>query len=392
MRTLARLATAVGIVLLALLATAGWAHAGDGRDPTAIPPSDPPDQIVVLSGDQTVIDADRTVDLVAVARGDVVVNGTVDGAVIVGNGTAIIRGEVTGDVVVFRGRAVVEDGATVGGNVFSSGRPLVGDRATVDGDVEKVQFTAIANAFGTAVFIFWWLAVTVSTLVAGLVFTGAFSAMARRTVDAGRDAVPASILAGAGATIALPLLSVALLFTLIASPLGLAGLAAMAPLYLVGYVCGALVLGHLILRDRVHLIGSFALGWLILRVVGLLPVFGGLLTFAATVFGLGALLVAAWRLTRPAPVEGPQASEPVLVPAGGGTGIESAGGAAVDRSDVPADTDRQRADEPDPADGDGDAHDAPDGGSSDAADSGSDSGGDGGGGGGDGGDGGGGGD
>lgn len=372
MSTLARLATAVGIVLLSLLATGGGAHAGDGRDPTAIPPSDPPDQIVVISGDQTVIDDDRTVDLVAVARGDVVINGTVDGAVIVGSGTAIIRGEVTGDVVVFRGRAVVEDGATIGGNVFSSSRPQVGDRATVDGDVEKVQFTAIANAFGTAVFIFWWLAVTVSTLIAGLVFTGAFSAMARRTVDAGRDAVAGSILAGAGATIALPLLSVALLFTLIASPLGLAGLSALAPLYLVGYVCGALILGHLILRDRVHLIGSFALGWLILRVVGLLPVLGGLLTFAATVFGLGALLVAAWRLTRPTPVEAPEAPEPALVPAGsgGGAGVATTTSEPVARSDVPAEVTPERDDRPDEGDTGGGEVDQ-----GDAGDSGSDGGG-----------------
>jgi len=299
MRTLARLAAALGIVLVSLLATASSAHAVDGPESTAIPPADPPDQIVVLSGDQTVIDDDRTVELVAVARGDVVIDGRVDGPVIVGSGTAIIRGEVTGDVVVFRGRAVVEDGATVGGNVFSSGRPLIGDEATVDGDVERVQFSAIANAFGTAVWIFWWLAVSLSTLVAGLVFAGAFGAMARRTVTAGRDAVPGSILAGAGAAIGLPLLSVALLLTLISSPLGLAGLSAMAPLYLLGYVCGALFLGSLILQDKVGPVLAFSVGWLILRIVGLLPLFGGLITFAVTVYGLGALLVAVWQMTRP---------------------------------------------------------------------------------------------
>ena len=36
-------------------------------------------------------------------------------------------------------------------------------------------------------------------------------------------------------------------------------------------------------------------GWAILRVVALIPILGGLVWFAAVVFGLGALAVAIWR-------------------------------------------------------------------------------------------------
>jgi type IV secretory pathway TrbD component len=36
-------------------------------------------------------------------------------------------------------------------------------------------------------------------------------------------------------------------------------------------------------------------GWAILRVVALVPILGGLVWFAAAVFGLGVLVVAIWR-------------------------------------------------------------------------------------------------
>ena len=43
---------------------------------------------------------------------------------------------------------------------------------------------------------------------------------------------------------------------------------------------------------------AFCGGLLILRVIDLIPVLGNLVTFAATVFGLGALTVAGWRAAR----------------------------------------------------------------------------------------------
>ena len=39
---------------------------------------------------------------------------------------------------------------------------------------------------------------------------------------------------------------------------------------------------------------AFLAGWAILRVVALIPILGGLVWFAAVVFGLGALVVAIW--------------------------------------------------------------------------------------------------
>jgi hypothetical protein len=49
---------------------------------------------------------------------------------------------------------------------------------------------------------------------------------------------------------------------------------------------------------------AFLAGWGILRVLALVPILGGLVSFAAMVFGLGALIVAIWRArttSHPAP-------------------------------------------------------------------------------------------
>jgi hypothetical protein len=40
---------------------------------------------------------------------------------------------------------------------------------------------------------------------------------------------------------------------------------------------------------------AFLAGWGILRVLALVPILGGLVGFAAVVFGLGALMVGIWR-------------------------------------------------------------------------------------------------
>ena len=48
----------------------------------------------------------------------------------------------------------------------------------------------------------------------------------------------------------------------------------------------------------------------ILRLVALIPVLGGLVWLVVTVFGLGALIVAAWRARRPY-----QAAPPAALPA-----------------------------------------------------------------------------
>lgn len=340
-----RLVAALGTLAAVLLLWAGASGAttrqdeggGDGGSCTEVTGVDV--QLLVRGG-PLVVESCTSTDAVVVGDSDVLVDrdARVDGPVVVVNGTAVIRGLVTGDVVVLRGRAVIERTAQVEGDVVSSQKPVVSERAEVDGSVERVQFTAILNGIGIAARVAWWVAISVSTLVAGLVFTGAFGGVAQRTVQTARNRVGPSIGTGVIASIGVPLVFGLLLFTLVATPLGLAGLAGMAPLYFLGWVAGALLVGQLILRDRTGPVLAFVLGWLILRVVGVLPILGGLITFAATVYGLGAVLVAIWYLTR-ATGTGDETTEPAPAPAV----------AADDASDTSAEATDDRASSEDPA-------------------------------------------
>jgi hypothetical protein len=69
----------------------------------------------------------------------------------------------------------------------------------------------------------------------------------------------------------------------------------------------ALLLGRRLLPEPRSVYLAFFVGLVILRIVGILPVLGGLVSAAATVYGVGALTIAAWRAAHTPP---PAYSEP----------------------------------------------------------------------------------
>ena len=66
-------------------------------------------------------------------------------------------------------------------------------------------------------------------------------------------------------------------------------------IYSLGYSASAWILGLSILRGPTAWAVAFLVGWTVLRVVALIPILGGLVWFAAVVFGLGTMAVAIWR-------------------------------------------------------------------------------------------------
>ena len=93
----------------------------------------------------------------------------------------------------------------------------------------------------------------------------------------------------------LPILAIIALVTIVGIPLGLGVLAALALIYTLGYSATAWIIGRRILRPATPWVLAFLLGWGILRLLALIPIVGGLIWFAAVVFGLGALTVTIWR-------------------------------------------------------------------------------------------------
>ena len=277
---------------LLLLAVAPASAAGQGADDS-------------FSGDRVVItgpvaiDRGETADDVVVIDGPVSVAGRVRGDLVVVSGRLRISGTVAGDVVAVADRATLAPGARVGGDlIYGDQRPVVPAGATVDGDVERVSVGEITDPVGFVGAAALWIAVSVSALVLGLLMLW----LAPRALDAAFDAARTSL----GPTIGwglllffgLPILAVIALVTLVGIPLGVALLLALLPLYAIGYTTSAWLLGRRLVGPPRGRVLAFLAGLAILRVLAIIPIVGGIVWFAATVVGLGALLVATWRARR----------------------------------------------------------------------------------------------
>jgi len=275
----------VGLLFLILLALATPAWAQDGQDSEAF---------VVLSG-RADVPADEQVGDLVVFHGSSTVDGTVDGSLTAFDAPVTISGRVNGDVVAFNGRVELRSGANVTGDVVSQDDPVVASGATIGGATRRVQTNARWDGFAWAGRLAFWLAVSVSTLVVGLVLLWLVGRGAGRILEAGRTRIGASIGWGLLVFFGLPILAILALVTVVGIPLGVGVLAALGLIYALGYSASAWILGRSILRTPTAWVVAFLLGWAILRAVALIPILGGLVWFAAVVFGLGALMVAIWR-------------------------------------------------------------------------------------------------
>jgi hypothetical protein len=264
-------------------ATPAWAQ--DGQDE---------DAFVVLSGRADVPEGEQVGDLVFF-HGSSTVDGTVNGSLTAFDAPVTISGRVNGDVVVFNGRVELRDGANVTGDVVSQSAPTVAEGATIEGETQRIQTNFNWDQFGWAGRLAWWLAVTLSTLVVGVVLLWLVGRGAGGIVEAARTGIGPSIGWGLLAFFGLPILGIIALVTIVGIPLGLGVLAALGLIYALGYSATAWIVGRRILREPTAWILAFLAGWAILRVLALIPVVGGLVGWAAVVFGLGALTVAIWR-------------------------------------------------------------------------------------------------
>ena len=273
-------------VLVAALASVTLAPAAGAQA------EDEVDNIVVLTGRAEVREGE-TVDVVFIADGPVVVDGTVRDAVIALNGDVLVRGTAQEDVVAADGRVTVADGGHIEGDVVSRRRPIVEEGGRLDGSWERWNPRAWTDATAVVGWLAFWLAVSVSTLILGLVL-GLLAPRAAAAVDAASRDVGPVILWGLVLLIGLPLVAVLAMVTLVGLPLGVGLLLALGLIYGIGYVAGAWVLGRRIMSGSSAIV-AFLVGWGILRLVALIPFLGGLVSLAAVVVGLGAIVVAGRR-------------------------------------------------------------------------------------------------
>jgi hypothetical protein len=176
--------------------------------------------------------------------------------------------------------------------------------------VKRVNFGKASGGLGLAVGFGIWLAITVSAFVLGALLLWVFPRAAAVVYEVAESQVGAAIGFGLLAFFAIPIVGVILLVTILGLPLGLLLLLALAPLYSLGYTASAWALGRRILGPARNRFLAFLVGLAILRVVAIVPLLGALIWWAATVFGLGLLVMAASRARAAGPAAPPPAPAP----------------------------------------------------------------------------------
>jgi len=293
MRRLFAVAATVAIMLLA------FAPAAFAADPVTWT-----GRGAIVSVDGSVdVPAGQTVDALLVVNGTATVEGNVSSIVVV-RGTATLSGATTRHLVVVNSTVNLGPGTTVTGDIATIRGDIVRDpTAVVEGRTTALDGSLAAFAVAMIpLIIVISIGFFVAMVVAGLMLA-AFGARQTRTAEALITHRPGHVLlAGLVGTIALPVLCGIVTITIIGAPFGLAMLLVGLPLLaFVGWLVAAIWIGDWLLGksrgmpEPEHPYGAAVLGVVILAIAGLLPFVSAL----ATLFGVGAVLLAAWSSIRP---------------------------------------------------------------------------------------------
>jgi len=285
-RTTLALAAALSIFLLGAPAAALAA-------PTTVPPGattgDPADALVVINGDGEV-ERGEVVEGVFIVNGDARIAGRVDGDVVLVAGDATLSGRVDGNLVTIAGRARLLPRASVGGDlIYGDERPQVAPRASVEGEIQKEDWSDSLGLFPFVGALVFWLAIGISAAILGILLLLLAPRAADAAFEQARRRFWTAVGIGVAIFIALPLASFVAAITLVGLPLALAIALAMLPLAAIAYVTGAWALGRRIVGPPQNRILSFLAGLAILRLAALIPVLGGLVSFATMIVGMGLL-------------------------------------------------------------------------------------------------------
>jgi hypothetical protein len=203
------------------------------------------------------------------------------------DGDVTIRGSVAGGVVAVAGQVTLgQRGRVADDIVYGDEKPVLAPGSRVGGDIEKIKIgdASIVAAIG------FWIGFTISLLLLGIVLLLLAPRAGDAVARAGRDKPLIAALVGLGTLILLPVIAIVACITIIGLPLGIVLLLLILPLYAAGYLSAALIVGRLILKQARIL--AFLVGLVILQLLTLIPIAGGLIGLLATIFGLGALMIA----------------------------------------------------------------------------------------------------
>ena len=251
--------------------------------PVDIPEGDHLDTLVVLGGDARI---SGDVDTIVVARGTATLAGATTETLVVMNGSAdLLAGTtVSGDVRTLDGTVTQAPGSIIGGSV-----------RTLDADLAAI------GVLLDPLFILLFLGLGLASVVAALL-VAIFAARQVRSVGSLMVQQPGQVLiAGIVGAIVLPLLAILLMATVVGAPIGFAVLFILLPaLAILAWIVAAIRVGDWIVArlrgtaepGRPYI--AAVVGVIVLAVAGVLPFVSAI----ASLFGFGALMLAAWRTFR----------------------------------------------------------------------------------------------
>jgi cytoskeletal protein CcmA (bactofilin family) len=277
----------VAVVLLA----SSWPVAASAQ---AQPQGRARDQ-VVLSGD-VIVARGTVVHEVVVFSGSATVAGVVEGDVVVVRGPVTVTGQVGGDVIALHGPIHLLATAQVGGDVRAGGALVTAQGAQVGGTVQRDVGFTLSGPVGVLGAVLVSAAMGVSILVGGLLILLLAPRGADRAADAARSAPLPSAGWGLLVAIVVPIAAIALAATILGLPFALALLLGLGLIWFIGLAMATFVLGRLIVRPPKSRVGALFAGWGIGAVIGLVPFLDVVWWTLGAVFGIGAILVATWRV------------------------------------------------------------------------------------------------
>ena len=270
-----------------------------------------PEDVLVRVNGTVALAAGDALDVLVAVNSPARIDGAVRDTLVVVNETATLSGDVEGEAIVYNGVIRLEPSARIEGDLTLIDSTVIQeDGAVVAGAIverEGADIVRELNRAGEAVSFVAWLGTTVLFVAVAL----AWAAVGGRQLSnvAGLLAARPELAVGWGLVfwIVAPILAVAVMFTVVGIPLGIATLVVLPLLWTLGYVVTGTRLGFLIddLRgvtpNLEHPYTEAVIGVAILQLIALVPIAGGFVVFLAGLLGAGAIVVHAWRRIRAAP-------------------------------------------------------------------------------------------
>ena len=234
----------------------------------------------------------------------------------VAGGDVTVRSQVGRNLNGSIGNLTLASGAVIGGDVIAqAGQTEIAEGAVIQGERRITQAQGRRGPFGILGWFFGQLFFVLSLLLAGLLFVALAPRLTEETETELHRQPWISLAAGAVIfLLALPLF-IFLLLTIIGIPVAFIWGALYLAALFISPIFPAIFVGHRLWRGaQENLFLALLVGLGLLLLVSFIPFFGGLVMFAAALFGLGALALAIYdraqrrrRERHVEPVEPPQA-------------------------------------------------------------------------------------